>query len=197
MTLLIIGLILFFGIHLMPLLAYDTNLRERLGFNAYRGIFSLVSVIGFALMIIGYKQIPYEALWISPGWTRHVVYLVMPVAVIIFMAKYHKTRLRRVIKHPMLTATLLWASVHLLVNGDLRSTIIFAAFGLYALIDMVFSNKSVTSRPGVAHSLDPDLVQKDQTATLKNDLILIASGLTMTVILMFLHPYLSGVALFG
>ena len=129
MSLLVAGLVLFLGIHAVPMFpAFRTTLTEKLGENGYKGVFSLVSAAGLALTVYGYGEARFEGapvLYDPPFWLRHVTMLLMvPVS-----------KIKKVLKHPMLVAGKLRAVSHLLANGDLASVLLFGGFFLWAVLD--------------------------------------------------------------
>ena len=149
MTLLIGGLLLFIGAHLVPSQpALRTALIGRVGEGPYKGLFSLISAIGIVLLVVGYGQMQGLArgnpqLWVPPVWTKHLVFLLMIPAMILLAATYVPSRIRSAVGHPMLTALMLWAFGHLLANGDLASVLLFGSFLAYAVYDRI----SVRHRP--------------------------------------------------
>ena len=149
MSLLIGGLVLFFLAHLIPTLPQmRASLVGRLGINAYRGLFSLISAVGLVLIVVGYGQMRGLArgnpeLWTPPTWTRHVAFLLMVPAFILLVAAYVPSRIRMAVAHPMLAALMIWAFAHLLTNGDLASVLLFGSFLVYAAYDRL----SVSGRP--------------------------------------------------
>ncbi|MBY4677162.1 NnrU family protein [Marinobacterium arenosum] len=147
MTFLVFGLVLFFAVHLLPLSQQREVLVARLGRGAYLGLFSALSLAGLLLMIHGYRQSDPVQLWIPVSFARPLAHVLMPFAFVLLVSAYLPGKLRRWLRHPMLLATLIWAGVHLLANGDLASTLIFAAFLVYALVDIVFSRPRQTLVP--------------------------------------------------
>jgi uncharacterized membrane protein len=149
MALLIGGLILFIGVHLVPTRpALRSALVDRIGEGAYKGLFSLVSAVGLVLLVFGYGQMQglgrgNPQLWIPAAWSKHLAFLLMLPAMILLVAAYVPSRIRTAVRHPLLTALMLWAFAHLLANGDLASVVLFASFLGYAVYDRI----SVLSRP--------------------------------------------------
>ena len=123
MTLLVLGLVLFLGIHSLPI--FSVAVRERLiaalGRNGWRGVHSLVSLAGLVLIIVGYGQarLAPTVLYLPPSWMKHVVFLLMLPVFPLIIAAYLPGRSRAAVKHPMLTAVKTWAFAHLLTNGML------------------------------------------------------------------------------
>src|SRR5262249_42670102 len=134
MTLLIVGLLLFFGTHALPMApALRERARMTLSAAAYPVLFSLLSAVAVVLIVIGYGQMRGDArtnpeLWTPPVALRHVTLLLMLPALILVVAAYVPSRIRTAVKHPMLAGIKLWAVAHLLANGDLASVLLFGSF---------------------------------------------------------------------
>ncbi|MDB5641032.1 MAG: NnrUfamily protein [Hyphomicrobiales bacterium] len=140
--LLIIGLILFLGVHIVPTFPMArANLRMRLGENGYKGLFGVVSLLGFVLIVIGFgaaRMAPWNTvLWSPPVWTKHIAFALMLPAFILLVATYIPSRIRDRAKHPMLAAVKIWALAHLIANGDLAGVILFASFLAYGVYDRI------------------------------------------------------------
>jgi uncharacterized membrane protein len=191
MALLIGGLALFFLVHLLPSLAAVRGpLVAKLGFGIYRGLFSVVSAAGLVLIVLGYGEMQGLAranpqLWIPPPWIKHVVLLLMIPAMILLVAAYVPSRIRTAVRHPMLTALMIWAFAHLLANGDLASILLFGSFLAYAVFDRI----SVMTRAS------PGPLGDAKGGTLQ-DVLAIVGGLALYALLLFWgHARLTGVAL--
>jgi uncharacterized membrane protein len=140
MTLLILGLAVFLGVHSVRIFADGWRQRSvaRLGEGAWKGIYSVLSIVGFALIVVGWgaaRQQPLQ-LWVPPVWTHHLAGLLTLVAFVMLAAAYVpgnsiKTRL----KHPMLLGVQLWAFAHLLANGTLAAVLLFGGFLVWAAVD--------------------------------------------------------------
>lgn len=134
MALLIGGLILFIGIHVLP---SSARLREalaaRLGENGYKILFSLVSVAGLVLTAIGYGQAPQDQVFEPSQTARIFLPAAMAVAFILFVVANVPGRIRHTLRHPMLAGVLIWSTLHLFANGDLASNLLFGAFALWAV----------------------------------------------------------------
>ena len=122
----------------------------RIGQGAYKGLFSLVSLIGIVLIAWGfarYRATDWVDVWLPPPWTRHVTVALMWPAIIFVAAAYIPGNIKRRLKHPFLVGVKLWAFAHLIANGDLGSIILFASILAWAVFDRI-SLKSRTD-PGV------------------------------------------------
>ena len=109
MVLFAAGLLVFFAVHTVPMQAdLRAGLVKRFGTGTYKGIFSVISAIGLALIVIGYHKINLAGknpqLWFPPVWARHVALVIMLPALILLVAAYVPSRIRTAAKHPMLAA---------------------------------------------------------------------------------------------
>lgn len=150
MLFLIIGLVLFLGIHSVSIVAegWRDSTMQRVGEGAWKGIYSLVSLAGFGLIVWGYGEARLDPvlLYSPPAWLRHVGMLVLLPVFPLLVAVYFPGRIKRVAKHPMLLATKLWALAHLLMNGMLADVLLFGGFLIWAIADRI-SMKRRTQRP--------------------------------------------------
>ncbi len=188
---LILGLVIFFAIHLIPTAPDIRNgLLDRFGAGAYKAMFAVFSLIGFVLIVVGYHKLQVNPgknpiLWSPPDFMRHVAYLLMLPAMILVVAAYVPSRIRTAVKHPMLAAIKLWALAHLLVNGDLGSIALFGSFLAYAIYDRI----SVKSR----EALGP---LGARTGGVVNDVVVLAVGVALYAVMILMgHGLLTGVPL--
>ena len=134
---LIAGLVIFMGIHVLTSMrSARARVIAGLGEGAYKGLYSLLSFVGFGLIIYGMSQAPVIRLWDSPNWGRYAAIWFMPIALILIFAAYIPGNIKRLTAHPMLWGVTLWALLHLLTNGDVAGLLLFGSFGLYALYAM-------------------------------------------------------------
>jgi uncharacterized membrane protein len=140
MVLLIIGLLLFLGVHSVRILAEDWRgvTRTRIGENAWKGAYSLLSLVGLVLICYGYgaaRQQPV-LLWASPVWTRHLAALLtLPAFVLLAASQVPGNAIKARLRHPMLLGVKLWAAAHLLANNTLADVLLFGAFLAWAALD--------------------------------------------------------------
>src|SRR5437763_14113960 len=181
MATLIVGLIVFLGIHLLPAFPnVRAGLLTRWGERRYKGLFALVSLVGFALIIAGYIVADRGRQLFAPMPAAVAIApYAMPIAFILFAAGNMRGHLRQTLKHPMLIGLLIWSGVHLLANGDLRGTVLFGAFLAYAIVDLF----SVISRRAV----------KPFELTPRHDVIAVVAGIVVALIFMTFHRVLFGV----
>ena len=149
MILFIVGLVLFLGIHSVSIVApawRDAQAARNPG--AWKGIYSAVSIAGFALLIYGYglaRQSPI-VVWTPPTAMRHIALLLMLPVFPLFLAAYLPGRIKAAAKHPMLLAVKFWAFAHLLANGTLVDMILFGAFLAWAVIDRIAVKRRAVPR---------------------------------------------------
>ena len=137
MSWLIAGLVLFLGVHVFSSMRPARGrLVGKLGEGPYKGIYSLLSLAGFGLIVAGMGKAPSIQLWGPPEWGRYAAVWFMPFALILLAAAFIPSNLKRFTAHPMLWAITLWALVHLLANGDLAGLLLFSGFGIYSLYAM-------------------------------------------------------------
>ena len=140
MSILIIGLVMFFAAHSIRIVADDWRARTiaRVGEKPWKGIHSLVSILGLVLVVWGYGLTRADpiVLWHPPLWTRHIAALLMIPSLILLAAAYiPENRLKTKLGHPMLAGIKLWAFAHLLSNGTLSDVVLFGSFLLWAAFD--------------------------------------------------------------
>ena len=183
MNLLILGIIIFFSIHLVPILPIKNILINRLGENKYKGLFSLIALVGLLIIIYGFSRADFYPIWDPLPYSKEIALALMPISMILLAAANIQTNIKKFIKHPMLIGILIWSFVHLIANGDLRSIILFGSFGLYALIDIFFSKKVLTTNIEVKY-------------TLSKDIMVIIIGLVAYLIIVYYHQFIAGVTIF-
>jgi len=188
MTLLIIGLAIFFAVHTVSIVSepWRDRMVATLGEGPWKGLYALASLIGFVLLVWGYGLARQEAavLYLSPRWLRHLALLLMVPVFPLLLATFFPGRIRAFARHPMLVATLLWAGAHLLVNGRLADLLLFGSFLVWAALDLLSMRwRAPRAVPGAPPSR-------------YNDAIALAAGLTLYVLfLVKLHVLLIGVAI--
>ncbi len=187
----ILGLVIFLGAHVFVTMRdRRAALVARMGEWPYRGLFSLVSIVG--IVLIGYGFAAYRAagpimVWDPPAWTRHIVVTLMWPASILVVAAYIPGNIKRTLKHPMLAGVKTWAFAHLCANGDLGGIILFASVLAWAVYDRITLKRR--SDPGA-----PPI----PVGGTRNDIIAIVVGTILYLALGFVfHPIVVGVPAFG
>lgn len=143
MTLLILGLLIFLGVHAIPMApALREKVRGGISPTGYQLVFSLISALGLLLIVWGYGQMQGQGrlnpeIYTPPLWMRHITLLLMLFSFILLAAAYIPSNIRTAVKHPMLAGIKIWAFGHLLANGDLASLILFGSFLAWAVLDRI------------------------------------------------------------
>jgi uncharacterized membrane protein len=190
LAILIIGLAVFLGIHSISIVAPGIRAWAvaSMGQNRWRGVYSLVSAAGFALILYGFhlaRQAPV-VLYTVPTWMRQVALLLMLPVFPLILAAYFPGRIKIAMKHPMLAAVKFWALAHLLSNGMLADVLLFGSFLLWAVCDRL----SLNHRP-------PQVMRTAPPARF-NDLIVVIAGLALYgVFIVWAHRWLFGVSPLG
>ena len=139
MTMLILGLVIFLGVHSVRIVGEDWRTRTvaRLGDKAWKGIYTLLSIAGLVLIVWGYGQARLQPvpLWAPMAWTRHVAALLTLVAFIVLFAAYVPgNSIKARLHHPMVLGVMVWALAHLLANHTLADVLLFGGFLLWAVL---------------------------------------------------------------
>jgi uncharacterized membrane protein len=187
MTLLILGLLLFLGTHSVRLFADDWRTRTiaRIGDQPWRGIYSLLSVAGIALIVLGYGTTRGAPdVWTPPLWLRPATTVLSLLAFYLIAAAFvPRTRARAMLWHPMVAGVKLWAFAHLLSNGRPGDLLLFGAFLAWAII--AFSTCRRRDRAS-GRTYPP--------GSLRGDLIAFAiGGALWLAFMLWLHRWVAGV----
>lgn len=180
MTLLIVGLLLWTGVHVFgrTLPAQRAALTERLGAGPAKGVIALLLVLAIVLMVAGYKAMPFIPVYQPPAWTVHVNNFLMVIAIALLGMGKSKGRARAWFRHPMLMGVTVWAFAHILVNGDLASLILFLGLAAWANMHMAIINVR-----------EPDWV-RPAPGGLAGDLRLLIITLVLFAVIAAIHAWL-------
>jgi uncharacterized membrane protein len=146
MIFLVLGLLIFLGSHSVRIFADDWRAGQiaRLGEKPWKGIASVVSLIGFGLIIWGFglARANPVLLWSPPTWTRHAAALLMLLSFILLIAaQIPGNRIKAAVGHPMVASVKVWALAHLLANGTLAHVVLFGSFAVWAVVDFAASRR--------------------------------------------------------
>ena len=184
MALLAAGMTLWVLVHMFP--AYAPGRRdilvERLGENPYKGIFSLLIVLSLVLIVLGWKRAIPTAVYAPPLLPGILPSVLVLAGLILFFASQAGGHLKRVLRHPQMLGTILWAIAHLLTNGDSRSILLFGGFAAWAVLEIVLCNR----RDGPRSELP--------AASAKADAIAVVVGIAVFALVGHFHMWLFGVS---
>lgn len=191
LLILIAGIAVFVGVHVfITRREARARLIERIGEPAYKIGFSLVSVVGLALIAFGfarYRGTGWIDVWSPPRWTHYVAIVLVWLAFVSVAAAYIPGAIKSRLKHPLLVGVKLWALAHLITNGDLGSILLFGGILAWAVFDRI--SLKTRSEPGI-----PPIIasgrSNDAVAVLIGTIIFLAFGYVF-------HPLWIGVPVFG
>ncbi len=212
MTWLIVGMVVFFGVHLIPA---NPSLREKLvqGIGGsphksgpYKGVFAVLSLAGLALMITGLSTAQYTAVWHPPAMAATATAVFMAPALILLVSMNFDNNIKRIVRHPMMWGVLLWSLSHLLaigigataMDGGSADTVgnkylpllLFGSFAVYALFYLCSARQRAAPR-------QPDSTKVAIKRTpIKRDVFAFVIGLIAYALLVAFHDALFGVAIF-
>ena len=188
-AILVLGLVLLLGGHSLRMVAPAGRdaLAARLGDGPYKGLYSLVALVGFVLVVWGFStaSADYVPVYLPPAGLRHLTMALVLVALILAVASVLPPgRISRAVRHPLLVGAILWALGHLFVNGDLAGVVLFGAFLVWAVADLAVQ----TARPA------PAPVPPSATS----DVAAVVVGAALYGLLLWrLHAWLFGVSPLG
>jgi uncharacterized membrane protein len=183
MATLLLGLLVWSAVHLMPALApdYRKQMQDRLGELPYKGLFALLVFAGLGLMVMGWRSVTPSLVY-DLSAVRLLALLLVLLAFVIMAAAYVPSRLRLMIRHPQLTAVILWSCAHLLLNGDNRSILLFGGLLLWAIAEIFAINRRDGAR------------ETPRAPAWMMEIAVFAVGLAMYLLFAKAHPWLAGVA---
>jgi uncharacterized membrane protein len=192
MSMLILGLVVFLGLHSLRIVADDWRRQQmaRFGEGPWKGLYSLISIAGFVLLIWGFglaRQQPV-LVWVPPNALRHANALFALVAFVLVVAAYvPRNHLKAALGHPMFAGITVWALGHLLASGMLHDVVLFGAFLVWAIAGFTVSRRR-DRRAGVTYP----------AGTALGDVLTVVIGVAAWAAFAFwLHARWIGVAPFG
>jgi len=137
---LVLGLVLFLGVHSLRVFApeWRAGTFDKLGEKKFKGLVSIASLVGFVLIIHGYglARLSPHVLWIPPVATRHIAVLLMLFAMIFLVATYVPgNHIKQRLHHPMIVSVKVWSVAHLIANGMAADVLLFGSFLVWAVLD--------------------------------------------------------------
>jgi uncharacterized membrane protein len=192
MNYLILGLVIFLGTHSVRIVAegWRTTARARIGENAYKGVYSLLSVLGLGLIVWGFglaRETPVM-LWMPPRGMRHAASLLTLIAFVLLAAAYvPRNAIKARFHHPMVLGVKAWALAHLLANGSVAHVVLFGSFLAWGVLSFIAARKRDRAQ-GVTYPAG------NASATLAT---VVAGAGAWAVFAFFLHGWLIGIRPFG
>ncbi|MEE2524748.1 NnrU family protein [Hyphobacterium sp. HN65] len=186
MIFLIIGLVLFIGIHSIRLIPGGRNaMISGFGPGGFKVLYSLISLVGFGLIIYGKIEAhPTDSLYYPPEWGRTLALFAVPAALILIVAAYTPSHIRRFVQHPMLLAVVLWSGAHLMANGERAAVYLFGAFFVWSVLTLIAAFIRGDHPPKPPEGWGGDVVA-------------IVIGALFAALLARFHLYLFGVGIIG
>ena len=190
MITLLLGLVLFLGIHSVRIVADDRRsafIAAR-GAGAWKGLYSVISVVGFVLICIGFAQARQHPvlLWSPPRWTHDLAALLTLLAFVLLAAAYVPANgIKARVKDPMILGVKCWAAGHLLANGTLAAVVLFGSFLAWSVLDF----RAVRQRRRAGTEAAIPAPRRGRTA-----ITVVAGGLAWMLFAFHLHLLLIGVA---
>ena len=192
MSMLILGLVLFLGVHSVRIVADDWRTRTigRIGAGAWKGAYTVISLVGFGLLVWGFGQARMQPVqvWAPPVGMRHLASLLTLVAFVVLAAAYVPgNAIKARLHHPMVLGVKTWALAHLLANGLAHQMLLFGAMLVWAVADFASARRrdraaGITYQPGRA------------SATV---VAVVAGAMAWAVFALWLHGWWIGVRPFG
>jgi len=137
MTLLILGILLFIGTHMVRIVApgFRRSMIAKLGGNGWKAAHGIASLLALVVLILGWRQAPVVNLWFPPAGMTHLTLTLMLIAMICLAAGVLPAgHIATKTKHPMVLSVKIWAFAHLISNGDLASVLLFGSFLAWGVI---------------------------------------------------------------
>lgn len=188
MFLLLIGVLLFAVAHLgkTAFSGPRNALAASIGETPVKILAAVLLILSVFLIARGWGAAEYSVLWELPSWAKHIVVVLMLPALILFLGSFPGSKMRSLIRHPQLTGFKLWALLHLLINGDTRSLVLFGGLLAWGVVQLILLNKRDGKGPLPAAS---DTLLKAWAA--------VPLGIVAWVALIGLHARLFGVSPLG
>lgn len=200
MAWLILGLVLFLGAHSVRIFADDWRSRtiEAWGEKAFKGIYAVVSLVGFYALIVGYSEARMQpfVIWQPPTATRHISVLLMLFASILLVATYiPRNHFKVRMGHPMILSVKVWALSHLLANGNLADLVLFGTFLVWSVL--IFRVSRARDRANAAAQSMEELAQAPQAKLTATLAAFVLGALLWASITFHLHALVVGISPMG
>lgn len=183
MTLLVFGVLFTVIVHLLAAVpSLKARVKQKVGDKAYGPLFGIATLIGVAIIVMGWRSSGFVAVYEPPAWGRHANFGLTLVAFVCLGIFIFRGSLRQRLRFPLAIGTVFWAVGHLLANGDLRSVILFGGLLAYALTHIVIGTlNDVRPSPEVRAG---------------HDLVSVLIGIALYGVMAQLHGAVIGVPVF-
>ena len=183
MALLILGILLFAGIHLIPSLApgVKSAWHGKLGEGGYKGSFALLLLTSIVLMVAGWKSADPFALYMPVSQLRQPGIALVMIAIGLLVVGSRNSRIRQGVRHPQLTGVLIWALAHLVMNGDSRSVVLFSGMAIWSFVEI----RAISKREG--------RWEKADIPSIGSEVITAIITIVLVTAFVFGHPYFAGI----
>ncbi len=163
MTIFLLGLLIFLGIHSISIInePWRDRIVNTMGEWPWKGAYSLVAIFGFVLIVWGYGIArPYSIeLYSPPLWLHNISLLLLLPVFPLLVAAYFPGRIKAATSHPMLLSTSLWAVAHLLANGSSTNVILFGSILAWSALDRIsVQHRQPRPIPGAPSSKYNDVI---------------------------------------
>jgi uncharacterized membrane protein len=192
MPVLILGLVLFLGVHSLRIVADGWRARQiaRLGLKRWKALYAVLAIAGFVLICWGFglaRQQPL-LLYVPPLWLRHFDALFTLVAfVLLAAARVPRNGIKAWLHHPQVLAVMVWALGHLLATGMLHDVVLFGAFLLWSMV-LFAASRQRDRRAGTVYP----------AGTLRGTVLAVVVGVVAwAVFARWLHLWLIGMSPMG
>ena len=183
MLLLALGVVLTAALHLVAAVpSLKARIKTRVGDRAYGPLFGIASIIGIAVIVIGWRASGFVPVYDPPVWGRHANFLLTLIAFICLGIFLFRGSWRQTLRFPMAFAVIFWSIGHLLANGDLASLILFGGFLVYAVLHMLI---------GISNGVRPSPQVREG-----HNLLSVFAGLALYGVMIQAHHALIGVPVF-
>ena len=186
MTLILIGLLLFCGVHLVPALApgLKASWLGKMGEGGYKGSYSLLLLGGIVMIVLGWRSTLPSTVYLPSAELRLPAVVLVILAFLMLVVGSRNSRIRQWVRHPQLTGVLLWALAHLILNGDNRSVLLFSGLALWSFVEIF----AISKREGAWTKAD--------IPSAGAEAITIVATAVVVIAMMFGHPYFTGMPVF-
>ncbi|WNO10972.1 NnrU family protein [Teredinibacter sp. KSP-S5-2] len=176
----IVGMVLFFGVHLVPNMGnVRNNLISKYGENGYAGAYALIALIGLVLYSIGYAKAEFVFIYEPSALIKQFTMVLMFFSIFFLVAMFAPNNIGQKVRHPMLIAVIIWGIAHCVANGDLWSLVFFFGFVVFSIFKIVSLNKR--NKPPVKKSIP-----------WRNDFIVFVIACVAYGVEAYFHQYISG-----